>query len=219
MKMLEIRNYFTKELIFEADVSSSKKLVEAAVKNGRSLAFSDLRNFDLKGADLSRGDFKYAKFDGSDCKGTSFLEANCTGADFSNSCQSSANYTRAIISYADLWCANYRYSNWTDITAESIRVRATKLSHVFLGEKYGSIIKCNMPFIQISPVGMYQDCFQAFKTDKGTFIKLGNFFDRLDLFHEKLKIMKEEKKDVVEYEEIVNMILNMSKNSKETYEN
>lgn len=217
---MEIENYYTKQIIFKDDtITSHKKLVETAVKAGKSLFCADLRNIDIKGADLTRGNFQYAKFDGSDCKGVIFLEANCVGADFSNSCQSSTNYTRANISYADLWCANYRYSNWTEITAESIRVRATKLSHVFLGEKYGNIIKCNMPFIQISPVGMYQDCLQAFKTDKGTFIKLGKFFDSLDLFQEKLRIMKEEKKDVVEYEEIVKMIVNMSKNSKETYEN
>lgn len=219
MKM-EINNYYTKEVIFKDDlITSSKELLEKAVKEKVPLVCADLRNLSLPNAILREGDFRYAKFDGSDCKGANFSEADLIGADLSNSCQSSTNYTAANISYSELWCVNFRHSNWTDIKNEGIRVKATKLSNVFLGEKYGKIIKCNIPFIQISPVGMYQDCLQAYRTDKGMFIKLGKFFDSVEKFEEQLKIMKQDKKDVVEYQEIIKMLQTMANNPNETYEN
>lgn len=216
---MQINNYYTKEKLFEYDTDSQKTLVEKAVESDAQLVCADLRNFNLKGAKCKGGMFKHAHFEGADCKGVDFSESNCIGADFSNSCQTSTNYTRANISYSELWCANYQYSNWTGITASNIRLRATKIFNLFLGEKYGSIIKCNNPFIQIAPVGLYQECLQAFRTNKGTFIKLGSFFDSLDKFKETLILIKENKNDITEYEEIIKMIVNTSKDPKETYEN
>lgn len=220
MQKMEIRNYFTKEILFKDDlIKSSKELVEKAVKEKIPLIGADLRNLNLQGATLFEGDFRYAKFDGSDCKGAMYYCSDFIGADFSNSCQSSTNFTEANISYSELWCVNFRHSNWTNIKNEGIRVKATKLANVFLGEKYGKIIKCNIPFIQISPVGLYQECLQAYRTDKGLFIKVGNFFDSLDMFKEKLKIIKENKNDITEYEEIIKMLVNTAKDPKDTYEN
>lgn len=217
---LAIKNYCTGKKLsdFNQITDSPKECVEKAVELGVSLSGADLRNLDLKGARLKGADLRYAHLEGADCKGADFSEANCINADFSNSCQTSTNFTKANISYSDLWCANFRHSNWTDTTCIGVRLAATRVSTLYLGEKYGSVMKCHNPIIQISPVGMYQEHMQVFRTNKGVFIRLGSFFDSMEEFKKKLILVKEHGNSIDEYNTILKMIEDLRAKDIETLE-
>ena len=70
--MIQIKNWKTGAVIFEGDYPTIKAAVEAAVKQGVSLAYADLSGQDLSNGDFKCGDFRYADFRRSNLQKTDF---------------------------------------------------------------------------------------------------------------------------------------------------
>ncbi len=73
--MIQIKNWLTGAVIFEGEYPTIKDAVEAAVKQGVSLAYADLEGA-LEGADLRGADFR-----GADLRGASLIGANLEAPD------------------------------------------------------------------------------------------------------------------------------------------
>ena len=92
LKLFEIKNRFTGEVLFSAECESLKICVELAVKGNTNLSNADLRNADLSNADL--------------------YNANLHNADLSNANLHNANLYNADLSNADLSNADLYNAEW-----------------------------------------------------------------------------------------------------------
>ena len=99
--MIQILNWKTNEVIFEGEYQSIKDAVEAAVKQGVSLAWADLEDANLEGANLEG-----ANLYGADLTGANLRCANLTGANLTGANLTGANLTGAKLKWADLTDAN-----------------------------------------------------------------------------------------------------------------
>jgi uncharacterized protein YjbI with pentapeptide repeats len=86
MKLYEIKNRFTAEVIFSLETGSLKLCVEAAVKlkidlRGADLRGAILRDADLRGAILRDADLRDADLRDADLRGADLTRADLTGAD------------------------------------------------------------------------------------------------------------------------------------------
>ena len=78
--MIKIRNWRTSAVIFEGEYPTIKDAVEAAVKQGVSLASADLEGADLRGADLEGADLTGANLRVADLTGANLRVADLTDA-------------------------------------------------------------------------------------------------------------------------------------------
>ena len=100
-KMIQIRNWKTKKVIFEGEYPTIKDAVEAAVKQGVSLAWANLTGANLTGAnltwaDLTGANLTWANLTGADLTGADLYKANLTGADLTRANLTNANFTDTI---------------------------------------------------------------------------------------------------------------------------
>ena len=96
MKLFEIKNRFSGEILFSLECESFKVCVEIAVNKKADLRYADLRNADLGYADLRNADLRYA---------------NLRNADLRNADLRNANLRYADLRYADLRNADLRYAD------------------------------------------------------------------------------------------------------------
>jgi uncharacterized protein YjbI with pentapeptide repeats len=102
---MQILNRFNKSVIFEANVSSTKELVELAIKSR-----ADLSGADLSGADLSRADLSWTNLSWTDLSGADLSGADLSGADLSRADLSGADLSGADLSRADLSRADLSFT-------------------------------------------------------------------------------------------------------------
>ena len=93
--MIQILNYQTGGVIFEGDYPNIKEAVEAAVKQGVSLAFADLSRVNLEGANL---------------EGANFYKANLRWANLYKANLYKANLYKANLRWAKLIKADLRWA-------------------------------------------------------------------------------------------------------------
>lgn len=202
---MQIKSRYNDHLIFDFN-GSSKETIEEAVKQNIDLSGANLRNLELKFSNFKGGKFNNADFSGSDCKGTDWTEVSAVRTDFGSSCQSDTKWVRANASHASFWCSNFRYSNLEDAILTGIDIRACKLAHASLGEKWGAILMTHNPYMEVYPIGLYQESLQAFKTDKGLVIILGKFKGFVKEFEEMLEVVKSHGTNIEDYLSVLELV-------------
>jgi len=103
----EIKNRYTRNIIFEAEAESLKVAVEIAIDAEANLRGANLRWANLRWADLQEADLRWANLREADLRG-----ANLRGADLRG-----ANLRWANLRWADLRGADLRGANlrWADL--------------------------------------------------------------------------------------------------------
>jgi uncharacterized protein YjbI with pentapeptide repeats len=81
MMKFEIKQRYTGAVLFALECGSMKLCVEAAVKAGSNLSYSDLRGSDLSGSNLSGSDLSYSDLRGSNLSGSNLRGSNLIGSD------------------------------------------------------------------------------------------------------------------------------------------
>lgn len=213
--MSQIKNREGK-VICECHTETWEVSITSAIRDKVSFARADLRGLTLDDIELSHGDFKEADFTGAtlervwakgaDFKGANFTDVKAKEANFSYSCLSSTNFTNADLTNADLSFTNLRFSNLENAKLIGVQTRGARLANAIISSDSGKIIKSHNSFIQISPVGLYQEHLLAFKTDKGLFLRLGTFYGSVQKFNETLELIKKNGVDIKEYEVILQML-------------
>ena len=102
---MEIKNWKTGEVIYQAEVNTIKELIEKAVKEGVSLAYANLSGADLSGAGLRCADFRCADFRYADIHDIYLKGANLCNSYFRGANLSGANLEGADLRNADLHSA------------------------------------------------------------------------------------------------------------------
>ena len=102
----EIKNRWSNELIFSADVESMKACLLAAIKSGADLRSAYLRSADLRSADLRSADLRSAYLRSADLRSADLRSADLRSADLSDADLSGAYLSGADLSGADLRSAN-----------------------------------------------------------------------------------------------------------------
>ena len=100
LKLFEIKNRFTGEVLFSAECESLKICVELAVKGGANLSnanlsYADLRNANLSNANLSNADLYNADLYNADLSNANLHNANLYNADLRNANLSNADLYNA----------------------------------------------------------------------------------------------------------------------------
>ena len=106
--MIQIKNRWTLEVIFESKKETIKEAVEEAVENNADLRYADLSN-----ADLSNANLRYADLS----------NANLRYADLRY-----ANLRYADLRYADLRYADLKYADLSDTNLRSVNLSNANLS-------------------------------------------------------------------------------------------
>ena len=112
LKLFEIKNLFTGEVLFSAECESLKICVELAVKGGANLSNADLRNANLHNADLSNANLHNANLYNADLRNADLYNANLHNADLSNANLHNANLYNADLSNANLSNADLYNAEW-----------------------------------------------------------------------------------------------------------
>ena len=79
MKLFEIKNRFTREVLFSAECGSLKLCVEAAVNGCVDLSNSDLRSVDLRNANLRSADLSDSDLRRANLHSVDLHNANLSG--------------------------------------------------------------------------------------------------------------------------------------------
>lgn len=149
--MIQILNWKTKEVIFEGDYPNMKSAVEAAVKQGVSLAFADLAEEILSGSNLTGANFAWAdltdaNFRGATITGANFCNAILVWADFTGANLSDTNFAGADLAWANLTSANLKDSTFVGANFYSAILTNTDLTGANLKEvKYEIILQRKNP--------------------------------------------------------------------------
>ena len=115
---MEIRNWKTDEIIYQADVDTIKELVEKAVKDGVSLEYADLRDADLRHSDLRGANLEIADLSDADLRHSDLRSTDLYYVDFHY-----ADLRNARLSGANLECASLRGANLrrSDLSGANLR--------------------------------------------------------------------------------------------------
>jgi len=81
MENYQIKNRWSRDVIYETKASSLKEAVQKAVKKNVNLRGADLRNVDLRNVDLRGTDLRGADLEGADLRGTDLRGTDLEGAD------------------------------------------------------------------------------------------------------------------------------------------
>jgi hypothetical protein len=150
--MIQIKNRFSLEVIFESKKDTVKEAVREAIVNGTGLRYAKLYNANLEGTDLEGTDLRYADLEGTDLRyanlynadleGTDLEDANLRGANLYNANLRgtnlkganlrgtnlyNANLRGTNLNNADLYNANLRYADLEDANLEGANLRGTNL--------------------------------------------------------------------------------------------
>jgi len=111
MKLFEIKNRFSGEILFSLECESFKVCVEIAVNKKADLRYADLRNADLGYADLRNADLRYANLRNADLRNADLRNANLRYADLRYADLRNADLRYADLRNADLRNADLRYAD------------------------------------------------------------------------------------------------------------
>ena len=78
--MIQIKNRFSLEVIFESKKDTVKEAVIEAISNGISLRYADLRGANLRGANLRGANLCEADLSDTNLRGANLRDANLCGA-------------------------------------------------------------------------------------------------------------------------------------------
>jgi len=109
--MIQIKNRFSLEVIFESKKDTVKEAVIEAVINGTDLHGAYLRDADLHGANLRGANLEGAYLRGANLEGANLRDADLRGADLRGANLYEANLRGANLYEADLRGANLRGAN------------------------------------------------------------------------------------------------------------
>jgi hypothetical protein len=107
----QIKNRYNNSILFEVEVDSFVKAVEAAIRQRAALSGADLFGADLSGAALFGADLSGADLSGADLSGAALSGADLSGADLFRADLSETNLFRADLSGANLFRANLFRAN------------------------------------------------------------------------------------------------------------
>ena len=207
----EIKHRVTGEVLFSCEASSLKEAVLAAIKDGVSLRWADLRNVDLSGADLSGADLRNADLRNADLRnadlrsadliGANLIGANLRSADLRNADLRSADLIGANLSFADLRSADLSFADLRSAYLRNVNLRSADLSGANLGGADLSgvylsdsvRIKSGPAVIGLSGCGSVGRQVFAFNTDSGIYFRAGCFFGTLEEF--RAKVLDDERGD------------------------
>jgi hypothetical protein len=117
MKLIEIKNRYTGEVIFshECENNTMKITVELAVKSNANLRNANLRNANLENANLRNANLGYANLGYANLRNANLSNANLENANLYNANLGYANLRNAYLGYANLVNAKKipMYCKWT----------------------------------------------------------------------------------------------------------
>ncbi len=123
---MEIKNRFTGNTIYEAEVDSIKILVEMAIEAKANLSEANLSGANLSGANLSGANLSGADLSGADLSEANLSEANLSWANLSWANLSEANLSWANLSEANLSGADLDFSSGLQFRCNSFGFKAGK---------------------------------------------------------------------------------------------
>lgn len=118
-QMMQILNWNTKKVIFEAEVTEMRDLVELAVNKKINLEFANLYDTDLRGANLSHSNFD----------GVIFKNANLYGANLSHSSFRFVDFSNANLSHSNLSNSDCSNAIFYNILSSGMNVTNTNLNN------------------------------------------------------------------------------------------
>jgi len=132
-----IKNRYNDSILFEVEVDSFVKAVEAAIKqradlSGANLSWAYLSGAYLSGADLSGANLSKANLYGAILSGANLSGAYLSGADLSGANLSRANLYGAILSGANLSGANLSRANLSGANLSGANLYGANLSRANL---------------------------------------------------------------------------------------
>ena len=150
----EIKHRFTGAVLFALETDSLRLCVEAAIKSGSDLRWSDLSGSDLRWSDLSGSDLRWSDLSCSNLRGSDLSGSNLSGSDLS--------------------CSNLRGSD----------LRGSNLSGAHLQDTHGQKLTLldDHAVLQLGPLGSRSDYLIAFRTDRGPWLRAGCFWGDLAAF-------------------------------------
>ena len=126
-KMIQIKNRFSLEVIFESKKDTVKEAVIEAVINGTDLHGAYLRDADLHGANLRGANLEGAYLRGANLEGANLRDADLRGADLRGANLYEANLRGANLYEADLRGANLRGANLYEANLRGANLRSADL--------------------------------------------------------------------------------------------
>jgi len=122
MKIIEIKNRWTDEVIYSGEYETLKDAVISAVANCANLSGAD-----LNGANLRRADLSGANLNGAYLSDANLSDADLSGADLSDANLNGANLRRADLSDANLSGADLSDANLSDANLRRANLRRANL--------------------------------------------------------------------------------------------
>jgi len=177
----QIKNRYTKSVIFECDVPDTvesgmalRHALEKAVAVKQDLRGAYLRGACLRGACLHGADLRGADLRGADLGGADLRDADLRDTDLRDT-----DLRDAYLRGADLGGADLRDAYLVGSDLRDAYLRDTDLGGADLG---GKKLVGDRPFIEVGPIGSRNDFLQAWITDTGPMICAGCFFDTRSQF-------------------------------------
>ena len=127
-KMIQIKNRFSLEVIFESKKDTVKEAVREAIVNGTGLRCAKLYNANLEGADLEDANLEGANLRGTNLRGANLDNANLEGADLLASGNMKELRTMQIDTYKigftldtlQIGCRRHKIEEWKSFSDEEI---------------------------------------------------------------------------------------------------
>ena len=131
--MIQIKNRFSLEVIFESKKDTVKEAAIEAISNGISLRYADLEGVNLRSANLHGTDLRYANLygadiEGTDLEGTDLRGTNLEGANLLASGNMKELRTMQIDTYKigftldtlQIGCRRHKIEEWKSFSDEEI---------------------------------------------------------------------------------------------------
>jgi hypothetical protein len=123
----EIKNKWTGELIYSAEVDSWKQVIKIALKSGANLEGANLWSANLEGANLEGANLWSANLEGANLEGANLRSANLEGANLRSANLEGANLRSANLEGANLRSANLEGANLEGANLEGANLWSANL--------------------------------------------------------------------------------------------
>ena len=108
---MDLYSHVTDEILFSAEVATTKELIQSAVSGGANLRHANLCGANLRGANLRHANLRHANLCGANLYGANLRGANLYGANLRGANPCGANLYGANLRNADLCGADLRRAN------------------------------------------------------------------------------------------------------------